>query len=166
MHRLVSLMWAALAVNSLAAEPFGIQVVDDATGRGVPLVELKSVDGQVWVTDSAGRVAFDEPGVMGQPMFFSVQSHGYEFAKDGFGMRGVQLKPEAGGRATLKIKRLNIAERLYRQTGRGVYRDTVMLGEKPPIANGLGMARVVGQDSAQAAVYRGKLYWFWGDTSR
>lgn len=166
MHRLVSLVWAALAVNGVAAQPFGIQVVDESTGRGVPLVELKSVDGQVWVTDSAGRVAFDEPGLMGQPVFFTVQSHGYEYPKDGFGMRGVQLKPEAGGRATLKVKRLNIAERLYRQTGRGVYRDTVLLGEKPPIAEGLVQARVVGQDSAQVAVYRGKLFWVWGDTSR
>ena len=27
-------------------------------------------------------------------------------------------------------------------------------------------AQVVGCDGAQAAVYRGKLFWIWGDTSR
>ena len=32
----------------------------------------------------------------------------------------------------------------------------------PPPLNG----RVVGQDSVQAALYRGRIFWFWGDTSR
>ncbi len=31
-----------------------------------------------------------------------------------------------------------------------------------PLLNG----QVAGQDSAQSVVYRGKIYWFWGDTSR
>ena len=65
-------------------KPFRIQVVDDETGRGVPLVELTTVNNIRYFTDSNGIVAFDEPGLMNQSVFFHVQSHGYEFPKDGF----------------------------------------------------------------------------------
>ncbi len=140
--------------------------MDDVTGRGVPLVELQSVDGQVWLTDSAGRIAFEEPGLFGQPVFFTVKSHGYEFKKDGFGMTGLKLTPQPGGRATVKLHRLNIAERLYRQTGRGIYRDSALLGEKFPLADGLGAGKVAGQDTTQVAIYHGRLFWIWGDTAQ
>ena len=43
---------------------FDIQVVDDATGRGVPLVELRTVNDISYYTDSAGHIAFHEPGLM------------------------------------------------------------------------------------------------------
>jgi hypothetical protein len=145
---------------------FQIQVVDDQTGRGVPLVELETVNHLRSITDSAGRVAFAEPGLAGQTVFFYVRSHGYEFPKDGFGFAGTRLKIEPGGKAVVKIKRLNIAERLYRITGEGIYRDSVLLGEKTPLAEPLGSGQVVGQDSVQVARYRGKLFWFWGDTNR
>jgi hypothetical protein len=146
--------------------PFGVRVVDEQTGRGVPLVELKTVSGVRYVTDSAGYVAIDDPPQLGRRVFLSVSSHGYEFQADGFGIRGKAMDLSPGGSATLKIKRLNIAERLYRVTGEGIYRDSVLLGQKPPIAEPLLNAEVVGQDSVQVAAYKGKLYWFWGDTSR
>src|SRR5687767_15311040 len=84
--------------------PFAIEVVDGQTGRGVPLVELATVSGVSYVTDSAGLVAFDEPGLMNQRVFFHVQSHGYEYPKDGFGIRGVALDVKPGGTAQIKIK--------------------------------------------------------------
>lgn len=149
-----------------SARPFGIEVVDEATGRGVPLVELRTVHSVRYYTDSNGLAAIDEPGLEGQRVFFSVSSHGYEFPADGFGMRGAALQVEPGKVATLKIRRKNIAERLYRLTGAGIYRDTVLLGRKPPIRQPLLNAQVVGQDSVQNAVYRGRLFWMWGDTSR
>src|SRR5579871_3390143 len=65
-----------------------IRVVDAATGRGVPLAELETVNGLRFVTDNAGRVAFHEPGLMGREVYFSVKSHGYEMPKDGFGFAG------------------------------------------------------------------------------
>ena len=145
---------------------FAIEVVDEQTGRGVPMVELQTTSSVRYYTDSAGLVAFDEPGLMGKRVFFGVAAHGYEFAKDGFGIRGVVLETKPGGSAKLKIKRLNIAERLYRITGQGIYRDTVLLGRKPPIAEPLLNAEVTGQDGILNAVYRGKLYWFYGDTGR
>ncbi len=163
-------VYLLLAIANLAsADPgdyFRIQVVDDATGRGVPLVELKTVHGVSYWTDSAGVVAFNEPGLMDQTVFFNVSSHGYEFAADGFGIRGARVQTVPGGSTTLKIKRLNLAERLYRITGGGIYRDSVLLGDKVPIQQPLLNAQVLGQDSVMNAVFRGRLYWFWGDTNR
>ncbi len=161
-----------LAALLLAAEPaakspyFTIRVVDDETGRGVPLVELRTVHGVRLVTDSAGVAAFHEPGLMDHDVFFFVASHGYEFPKDGFGYRGKALRTAPGGSATLRIKRLNIAERLYRVTGGGIYRDSVLVGEKPVIKEPLLSGQVLGSDSVLNAVYRGKVYWFWGDTNQ
>jgi hypothetical protein len=149
-----------------AAEPwFQIQVVDEQTGRGVPLVELETVHNVVHVTDSAGRVAFLEPGLMNRRVFFSVRSHGYEMRKDGFGMAGTALDVKAGGSATIKLKRLNVAERLYRVTGGGIYHDSVLLGEPVPLREPVLNGNILGQDSVQVVKYRGKLYWFWGDTN-
>src|ERR1700722_26398 len=156
-----------------AAEPilspsqyFGIQVVDEQTGRGVPMGEWKTTSSICYYTDSNGLIAFYEPGLMNREVWFGITSHGYEFPADAFGSRGVKLKTTPGAIAQVKIKRLNIAERLYRITGQGIYRDTVLLGRKPPIAEPLLNAEVTGQDGVLNAVYKGKLYWFYGDTSR
>jgi hypothetical protein len=157
----------AVAPEDAFARYFAIEVIDEATGRGVPLVELRTVNDIRLVTDSAGLAAFAEPGLMdGSPVFFHVSSHGYEFPKDGFGYRGKALRPRAGETAQLKIRRLNIAERLYRVTGAGIYRDSVLLGRGVPLRAPLLNARVFGSDSVVNAVHRGKIYWFWGDTNR
>ncbi len=145
---------------------FTIRVVDDATGRGVPLVELRTVNGLRYYTDSNGVVAFREPGLMGTDVFFSVASHGYEYPADGFGCRGAKLHAAAGESATLKIHRVNIAERMFRLTGGGIYADSVLVGGKAPIKEPVLDARVLGSDSVLNAVYRDKIYWFWGDTNR
>jgi hypothetical protein len=149
------------------AEPyFEIDVVDAATGRGVPLAEVEMVNHARFISDSAGRIAFSEPGAWGQSTFVTVRSDGYEFPKDGFGYPGTRVTPKPGGKVTLRLKRLNIAERLYRITGEGVYRDSVLLGETPPTREPVLNAQVLGQDSIQQAIYHGQIYWFWGDTLR
>jgi hypothetical protein len=145
---------------------FAIRVVDAETGRGVPLVELETVNHLRFYTDSNGTVAFREPGLMGRQIFFHVRSHGYEYPKDGFGYRGVRLKTTPGTEAVLKLKRINIAERLYRVTGAGIYRDSRLLGRSAPIERPLLNGAVFGSDSVVTAIYRGKLHWFWGDTNR
>jgi hypothetical protein len=149
-----------------APVPFGIHVVDEQTGRGVPLVELETTSKLRFVTDSGGLAAIDAPELFGQKVHFRVSSFGYEYPADGFGIRGTTLDVKAGEIATLKIKRLNIAERLYRVTGSGIYADTIKLGKKAPIEQPLLNAQVVGQDSVQSAVYKGKIYFFWGDTAK
>ncbi|MEW6234429.1 MAG: hypothetical protein AB1656_03490 [Candidatus Omnitrophota bacterium] len=145
---------------------FKIRVVDEETGRGVPMAELKTVNEIRYYTDSNGIAAFYEPGLMGIDVFFSVTSHGYSYPKDGFGMQGVRLRPKSGKEAVIRLQRHNLAERLYRITGQGVYRDSLLTGEAAPIENPALNGQVAGQDSAVVAPYRGKLYWFWGDTSR
>src|SRR5262249_2736713 len=140
-----------------------IRVIDAETGRGVPLVELVTVNHSRFVTDNAGRVAFNEPGLMGREMFFTVRSHGYDVKKDGFGFPGVRITPKAGHAVEVKITRRNIAERLCRLTGEGQYRDPLLLGHKPPLADAAHPGLAVGQDSVQAVPYKGEVYWFWGD---
>jgi hypothetical protein len=158
---------ALLAQVGLAAAPHVIECVDEQTNRGVPLVELETVDRVRYYTDSNGLVAFNEPGLMDQKVFFHVSSFGYEFPKDMFGYRGVAVETKPGATTKLKIKRTNIAERLYRVTGQGIYRDTMLAGRRPPAPQvPLLNARVVGQDSVQSIVYRNQAYFFWGDTSR
>lgn len=154
------------AFTMAPADYFAISVVDDATNRGVPLVELRTVAGVRYVTDSQGLVAFHDPALMDQKVFFTVSSHGYEFAADGFGFRGKALQITPGGSAELRPKRINVAERLYRITGEGIYRDSVLLGRETPIEHPLLNAQVSGSDSVQSARFRGKLHWFWGDTNR
>lgn len=129
-------------------------------------MELRTVHDTRFVTDSAGYVAVRDPELMGQSVFFTVRSHGYEFPKDGFGFPGKALKVVGGSEETLKIKRVNIAERLYRVTGAGIYAESQLLGHPSPIKHPLLNAQVCGSDSVVMAVYRGKIHWFWGDTNR
>ncbi len=146
--------------------PFVIEVVDRATKRGVPLVELRTVNEIRYFTDSNGLAAIDEPGLWGRKVYFNIKSHGYEFPADGFGYRGESFEIKPGGRERVEIDRINIAERLYRVTGQGIYRDTILAGETAPIKEPLINGDVFGSDSVVNVVYRGKIRWFWGDTSR
>lgn len=164
------LIWCIVAVaageSPRTDKYFKITVVDRQTGRGVPLVELRTIHGVRYYTDSNGVVAFFEPALMGEDVFFFVSSHGYEFPKDGFGIRGKALKTVAGGSARLEVARINIAERFYRITGADIYADSLLVGQPAPLAKPGLNSRVVGQDSASTALFQGKLYWFWGDTNR
>jgi hypothetical protein len=154
------------STSAAPADYFAIQVIDEQTNRGVPLVKLETTNNiRLW-TDSNGYVAFDEPGLMNQKVYFSISSYGYDYPKDMFGNAGVALDVKPGGSATIKLKRINIAERLYRITGGGIYRDTVLLGKKPPTSQPVLNSQVMGQDSNLAVVHNGKIYWFWGDTNK
>jgi hypothetical protein len=172
MHKYLACTSLVLLVHfSVFAQPtprdyFTIEVVDEETGRGIPLAELTTTNSIRYYTDSNGLIAFHEPGLMDQKVFFTVTSHGYDFPKDFFGYRGIALDIKPGGGAKLQMKRVNIAERLYRITGQGIYRDSVLLGRSVPIKEPLLNAQVSGQDSVFARVYNGKIRWFWGDTNR
>ena len=96
-----------------------IRIVDAETKRGVPLVELETVNGVKFVTDNAGRIAFNEPGLLNRELFFTVRSHGYEVPKDAFGFHGVRVTPNVGKPIEIKVQRSNIAERQCRLTGEG-----------------------------------------------
>ena len=165
---------ASLAQTPAVAPPaerrtdpyFRIQIVDDQTGRGVPLVQLRTVNNiRLW-TDSNGIIAFNEPGLMNRVVFFFVEGPGYECPKDGFGFAGVRLVTDASAAAVVKMKRLNIAHRLYRVTGQGIYADSLLTGHPVPIAEPVLNGQVLGQDSVDVVLYNGRLFWTWGDTAR
>jgi hypothetical protein len=71
---------------------------------------------------------------------------------------------EPGKARTIPIRRTMIAERLYRLTGEGIYRDSVLAGLRVPAKEPLLNAEVLGQDTVSATIYRGGIFWIWGDT--
>jgi len=154
-----------LAVLLSSATPaagayFGIHAVDKATGRGVPRVKLTTTTNDVFITDSAGQAAVPTLGIEGLDVWFKIESDGYDAQADGFGFQGVALKVTAGGNTTILLTRTQLAERLYRLTGQGIYRDSVLLGTPVPIAKPLLNAGVQGQDSILTALFGGVVHWF------
>ncbi len=162
---LLSLLLAGVG-STAPADWFAIEVVDEATGRGVPLIELRQVDGTLHVTDSLGVAAIQEPALFGRRAYFGISGHGYEYPPDGFGLRGIALRVEPGKTARVPVRRLNIAERLYRVTGAGIYRDSILTGRRSPLRQPALNGDVTGSDSAQAVIYHDRLFWIWGDTNR
>lgn len=141
--------------------PFAVQVIDDENGWPVPLVELTTTHNVRFVTDNAGRVAFNLPELMGQETALKVVADGYEAPADGFGFRGARPTPRAGEDFVIKVKRTSIAKRLGRLTGAGLFAESQKLGLELDAPE----SGIVGCDSVQNAVHRGKLFWAWGDTS-
>jgi len=94
-----------------------------------------------------------------------VRSHGYEFPQKLLDRPGVRLTVAPGGRAELKLHRINLAERLYRVTGAGIYQDSVAARLPVPLAEPLLNGGVAGQDTVSAAIYGGRIMWIWGDTT-
>jgi hypothetical protein len=151
----------ATTLSLLAAlELCRIEVVEQGTGWPVPLVELRTTHQVRLVTDNAGVIAFDLPELMGCETWFDVIGHGYEVPSDGFGFRGVRLKPEPGKTLKMEVQRHVIARRLGRLTGGGLFAESHKLG----LARDWNESGVLGCDSVQTAVYRGRLFWVWGDT--
>ena len=138
-----------------------IEIVEKGTGWPVPLVELRTTHLVRFVTDNNGVIAFDLPELMGRETWFDVIGHGYEVPKDGFGYRGVKLKPEAGKTLRVEVTRTIIAKRLGRITGGGIFAESQKLGEELDWQE----SGVVGCDSILNAVHRGKMFWLWGDTT-
>lgn len=167
----ISIISTVNATKVLAQKPsefFRIMVVDDQTGKGVPLVELSTTNNISYYTDNNGIVAFYEPGLMNQKVYFHLKSHGYQYHKDGFGYSGIALETKPGDSAVIEITRINIAERLYRITGQGMYYYSELVGFQVPdkLTSSNCNGKVMGQDSYNEVVYKGKLFWFWGDTGR
>jgi hypothetical protein len=71
------------------------------------------------------------------------------------------VTPTAGGTLKIEVNRTNIARRLGRLTGAGIF------GESQKIGRELDWHEqgVWGCDSVQNAVHRGKMFWAWGDTT-
>lgn len=148
-----------------AAGPFGIHIVDEASGRGVPLVTLETTDGTRFITDSAGWVAFDEPGVVGKRLFFKVAAPGYAVPGNALGLPGSVLDTRRGGTAEIKVMRASIAEWMYRTTGAGIYRDASRLGVEVPLPRPNLNGDIVRHGAVQAAVFHDRVLWTWREAT-
>lgn len=144
-----------------AIEPCRIEVVEQGSGWPVSLVELRTTHQARFITDNAGIIAFDSPELMGRETWFDVLGQGYEVPKDGLGFRGVRLRPEPGKRLRVEVKRTIISKRMGRLTGGGLFAEAQKLGEFPEWRDG----PILGSDSVQNAIYHGRLFWLWGDTT-
>ena len=153
-------LWT-LAAATAAGDPCRIEVVEAGSGWPVPLVELRTTNQVRFITDNAGVIAFDLPEFMGRETWFEVHGHGYEAPKDGFGFQGFRLTPEPGKTLKVEVRRTMVAKRLGRLTGAGLFSESQKLGKDLDWKE----SGIVGCDSVQNAVYRGKLFWAWGDTS-
>lgn len=144
---------------------FNIRFVDVNNGRGIPLVEIETTHGVRFVSDSAGYIAILPFSAGVQRQFFYVRSHGYLLENTPPKAEGLVIEISAGGERQIPMIRKNIAERLYRITGEGIYNHAHTLGI-PAFAGYSNKPRggVYGQDSVVNAIFDGQLYWFWGDT--
>ncbi len=156
-----AIAWCGALRSALALEPCRIEVVDKANGWPVPLVELRTTHQTRFVTDNAGVIAFDLPELMGVETWFDVIGHGYDRPRDGFGMRGVRVTPEPGKTIRVEVVRTIVAKRLGRLTGGGIFGESRKLGREQSWRE----SGCFGCDSVQTAVYQGKLFWAWGDTT-
>jgi len=157
-------LWPLAVHGALAAGvrgPCRIEIVEAGSGWPVPLVELRTTHQVRWVSDNAGLIALDAPELMEHETWFEVLGHGYEVPKDGFGYRGVRLKPEPGKTLRVEVHRTMIAKRLGRITGAGLFAESQKLGHELDWPE----SGVVGCDSIQNTVHRGQLFWLWGDTT-
>lgn len=141
--------------------PCGIEIVEAGTGWPVPLVGLRTTHQLEFFSDNAGMIACDAPELMGREVWFEVFGDGYEVAQDGFGYRGVRLRPEPGRQLRIEVRRTMIARRMGRITGAGQFAESQKLGRELDWPE----TGVFGCDSVQNAVYRGRLFWLWGDTT-
>lgn len=146
---------------------YAIRIIDAVTNRGVPLVYLRTTYKGIYMTDSAGYVAFNEPGLMtGDPIWVTVSSYGFESPTGFLGVPGMQINPKPAKSIEIKLTRTQVAERLYRLTGYGIYRDSVLLGKPVPMEHPVLNAKVAGSDTIQCAKFKGKLLWMWQDTDQ
>ena len=141
-----------------------IQIVDSETSRGIPAIQLETTDKRIFLTDSAGVVAFCEPDLMDTITWFTITGYGYAFPSNMFGQQGATVEIKPGGNTVLSMKRINVAQRIYRITGSGIFRDSVLLGDDVPPTQDKTKTPVTGMDSVHMAIYNNKMYWFWGDT--
>lgn len=155
----------AVFAGPAGAAPFWIRVIDQETGRGVPLVRLSTLGGGIrfW-TDSNGVAAIDDPALVGHDVIFSITSHGYEFQDRILDEPATRVHVQPGRHIELRVHRINIAERLYRITGADIYRDSVLASLPVPIAEPLLNGGVTGQDTNISIPYRGQIFWCYGDT--
>ena len=147
-------------LSARAVEAFRITILDAENDWPVPLVELRTVHHQRFLSDNAGVIAVDDPELMSREVWFTVRGHGYGVKKDGFGREGVRLTPSPGGEAVVRVQRQLPGKRLGRLTGAGLFAESQRFGEQLDWPE----SGIVGCDSVLTARHGDRLFWVWGDT--
>lgn len=150
------------SVSSCGAE-FGIHVVDESNGRGIPMATVRLANGATHLTDSAGWVRIDEPGLMHRKLRIEVNSPGYGLAAEDSDSNSLLVQLAASGDAVIKLVRLDIAERAYRITGAGIYRDSELLGREVPLPSGSFSSGLLSASGTQRITLGKKVLWCWRD---
>jgi hypothetical protein len=145
----------------IAAAPCRVEIIDKENGWPVPLVELRSTHEARHVSDNLGLIAIDDPELLELDVWFHVKGHGYGVPKDGFGYEGVRTTLKAGGTFRINVERRNIAKRIGRLTGAGLFAEAEKLGIAPLLPD----TGVFGCDSVLTTRHDGKLFSLWGDTT-
>ena len=151
----------ALSSAGLAIEPCRIEIVDKENGWPVPLVELSTTNDARFISDNAGLIALDDPELLDRAVWFHVKGHGYGVNKDGFGYEGIRAAPMSGGTMRVEVQRRNIAKRLGRLTGAGLFAEQQKLGMEAQVPD----TGVFGCDSVLMTRRGNELFWLWGDTT-
>lgn len=151
----------AAFAQEIDRRPYRIEVREKESGLPIPLVELRTTDQVRFVTDNAGVVAFDLVDRMNRETWLTISSPGYEAQKDGFGLRGVRIKPQPGEAVKIELIRTSIAQRIGRLTGSGLFAESQKCGLEPDWED----SPIVGCDSVRMVPFQGKYFWNWGDTS-
>jgi hypothetical protein len=155
--------WCLIASTSLAYG-YGLQVIDEADGRGIPMATVRLGDGSVSVTDSAGWVHLAEPGLAGHRVRLQITAPGYTLPENDRGQPDVAVDLTPQGEGEVKLIRLDIARRIYRVTGSGIYRDSELLGKDVPLPlrnQAVGLLSATGVQRAQLG---NQVLWLWRDT--
>ena len=147
-------------LSARADEAFRITILDAENDWPVPLVELRTVHHQRFLSDNAGVIAVDDPELMSREVWFTVRGHGYGVKKDSFGREGVRLTPSPGGEAVVRVQRQLPGKRLGRLTGAGLFAESQRFGEQLDWPE----SGIVGCDSVLTARHGDRLFWVWGDT--
>lgn len=162
---LVSSLLVQAADKPIPDHVFLLRLVDAADGRGIPLVELEAFNALTYQSDNLGNIAIIEPDLHGKTVRFLVKGHGYQISQlDFFGERSLTVLIEPGASCTFKLERTAVAERLYRITGSGRYRDSILAGIDVSGHPFELAGNVVGLDSAVPVVWQKRLLSFYGDT--
>ena len=167
MKRVLLVLFLLISSSSFAtvnSHGFLFSFIDSQTQRPIPLVTIEMRNGLKFVSDNGGNIFIDSPELIGKKVYFLVYSHGYELPeKNLFNEHGIISQLIPGCHQSVSMTRTNIAERLYRITGTGLYHHTQKAGLTNP-ATDLIESSVLGQDSTVACKVGNKIYWMWGDT--
>jgi len=150
-----------LGHSLLDAAEFGIHVVDEADGRGIPMAIVRMSNGVEHLTDSAGWIRIDEPGLMHSRVRLEIHSPGYRMPARGKDSAAVELQFSTTGDVVVPLVRVDIAQRMYRVTGTGIYRDSELLNREVPLPIGNHAAGLVSAWGVQRASIGKKVVWCW-----